>query len=58
MQKDLYAIFVDYEMAFDRVKHQETMNDLMAINIDGKDIRVLTNLYWSQLTTISIDGGQ
>ena len=28
----------------------------MAINIDGKDIRVLTNLCWSQLATISIDG--
>ena len=49
MQNDLYAVSVDYEKAFDRVKHQEIVNDLMAINIDGKDVRVLTNLYWSQL---------
>ena len=32
------------------------VNDLDAINIDGKDKRILTKLYWSQLTTISIDG--
>ena len=37
MQKDLYAIFVDYEKAFDRVKHQEIVNDLKSINIDSKD---------------------
>ena len=37
MQKDLHAIFVDYEKAFDRVKHQEIVNDLMAIIFDGKE---------------------
>ena len=56
MQKDLYAIFVDYEKAFDRVKHQEIVNDLKSINIDSRDIRLLTNVYWSQLALISIDG--
>ena len=56
MQKDLYAIFVDYEKAFDRVKQREIVNDLKTINIDSKDIRLLTNLYWSQLASISIDG--
>ena len=56
MQKDLYAIFVDYEKAFDKVKHKEIMNDLRAINIDGKDTRIFENLYWSQLVSISING--
>ena len=56
MQKDLYAVFVDYEKAFDKVKHKEIMNDLRAINIDGEDIRILENLYWSQLASISING--
>ena len=55
IQKDLYAIFVDCEKAFDRVKYQEIVNDLKS-NIDSKDIRFLTNLYWSQLASISIDG--
>ena len=53
---DLYAIFVDYEKAFDIVKHKEIMNDLRAINIDGKYVRILENLYWSQLASLSING--
>ena len=51
MQKALYAIFVDYKKAFDKVKHQEIVNDLKSVNIDSKDIRLLTNLYWSQLAS-------
>ena len=31
------------------------MNNLKSINIDSKEVRLLTNLYWSQLASISID---
>jgi len=45
MQQDIYAAFIDYEKAFDRVKHIEIMKDLQELGINGKDIRVVKNLY-------------
>ena len=56
MQQDVYAAFIDYEKAFDRLKHIEIMKDVQEMGIDGKDIRVLKNLYWEQMAAISIDG--
>ena len=56
MQKNLYIVFIDYEKAFDRVKHHEIMKDLEQIGIDQKDRRVIENLYWEQMAAISIDG--
>ena len=55
MQQDVYAAFIDYEKAFGRVKHIEIMKDLQEMGIDGKDIRVLKNLYWEQMAVTSID---
>ena len=55
MQQDVYAAFIDYEKAVDRVKHIEIMKDLKEIGINGKDIRVIKNLYWEQMAAISID---
>jgi len=46
MQKNLYIVFIDYEKAFDRVKHHEIMKDLEQIGIDQKDRRLIENLYW------------
>ena len=45
MQKNLFLCFIDYEKAFDRVKHQELFNMLINTEIDGKDLRLLMNLY-------------
>jgi len=56
MQKNLYIVFIDYEKAFDRVKHHEIMKDLEQIGIDQKDRRLIENLYWEQMAAISIDG--
>ena len=56
MQPDVYAAFIDYEKAFDRVKYIKIMKDLEEMGIDGKDIRVIKNLYWEQMAAISIDG--
>ena len=55
MQKDVYVAFMDYEIAFDRVHHEEIIKDLEALIIDGKDLRILKNLYWQQTATISLD---
>ena len=57
MQKDLYLCFIDYEKAFDRVGHKDIVDMLMKIGIDGKDLRVITNLYWNQKAAVRVAGG-
>ena len=54
MQKDLYACFIDYEKAFDRVKHGEMVKMLENIGVDGKDVRLVKNLYWNQRAAVKI----
>ena len=56
MQKNLYAVFIDYEKAFDRVKQHEIMKDLEQIGVDQKDRWLLETLYWEQVAAVSIDG--
>ena len=52
--QDLYFCFIDYTKAFDTVKHEEIMNMLQDINVDGKDLRIIRNLYWQQTAAIRI----
>ena len=42
VQKDLYACFIDYAKAFDRVKHSEMVAALARTGIDEKNIRIIT----------------
>ena len=56
MQTDIHIAFIDYEKAFDRVKHEILMKDLKALGIDEKDLRLLNNLYKEQVAAISING--
>ena len=41
VNQDLYLCFVDYEKAFDMVKHEDLMKMLERLEIDGKDLRIL-----------------
>ena len=54
VRKDVYVAFIDYEKAFDRVKHEEIIKDLDKINVDDKDINI-KNLYWEQVAATSIN---
>ena len=45
-QKDLFMCFVDFENAFDRVKHGLIVERLRELDLAG--LRVLTDLYWEQ----------
>ncbi|GFS08569.1 RNA-directed DNA polymerase from mobile element jockey-like [Elysia marginata] len=56
VQRDVYLCFIDYSKAFDKVKHSELLGILDQLNIDGKDLRILRNLCWEQVTAIRIDG--
>ena len=52
MQKDLYLCFIDYSKAFDKVRHEKLFNILEHLDIDGKDLRVIRNLYWDQSAAV------
>ena len=55
VHKDVYIIcFLDYEKAFDRVRHEPLMQCLSEIGVDGKDIHIIRNLYWDQTASVSI----
>ena len=58
VQKDLYLCFIDYSKAVDRVRHEDLFKILTKLNIDGKDLRILQNLYWEQEAAIRIDGSE
>ena len=46
MQRDLRVCFIDYQKAFDRVKHKNLILMLNDIKIDSKDLRLIHDLYW------------
>ena len=55
VQKDLYLCFIDYSKAFDKVRHSDLFDILNGLDVDGKDLRILRNLYWEQEAAIRID---
>ena len=54
VQHDLYLCFIDYAKAFDKVKHEDLFAFLQNLDIDGKDLRLVRNLYWEQSAAIRI----
>ena len=56
VRKDLFICFIDYSKAFDKVRHGELFNILEGLDIDGKDLRIIRNLYWNQSATVRIEG--
>ena len=55
-QKNVYACFIDYSKAFDNVKHGPLISMLQTLDVDDKDIRLLTNLYWTQQAAVRQNG--
>ncbi|GFO12049.1 retrovirus-related pol polyprotein line-1 [Plakobranchus ocellatus] len=56
MQRDLHLCFIDYSKAFDKVRHTELFRMLEKLDIDGKDMRAIRNLYWDQTASVRIEG--
>ena len=54
VNQDLFTCFIDYSKAFDRVHHDQLISCLEKIGIDGRDIRIIANLYWHQKAAIRI----
>lgn len=55
---DVYACLIDYEKAFDRVQHQKMINILNDADLDDKDLRIISNLYWNQTACMRLDDEQ
>lgn len=53
---DVYVCFLDFEKAFDKVKHSKLMNILEGIRIDSAERRIIENLYWQQRASIKVEG--
>ena len=54
-QKDLFMCFVDFEKAFDTVRHEILVEKLRRLNVEDADIRVMSNLYWNQKAVVRIE---
>ena len=54
VDKPLFLCFIDYSKAFDKVQHEALFKILQQLDIDGKDLRLLRNLYWEQTAGIRI----
>ena len=48
VQKDIFLCFIDYSRAFDKVRHEKLFAILEKLDIDGKTLRWIRNLYWEQ----------
>ena len=55
VNKDIHLCFIDYTKAFDSVRHVSMVDMLADLQIDGKDIRLIKNIYWKQQAAIRID---
>ena len=55
VSKDRYVCFINYEKAFYRVNHESMTKSLKDIGLNGKDIRLIVNLYWTQKAYIQLE---
>ena len=55
VQQDLYLCFIDSSKAFDTVKHEKLIQMLQDLNVDGKDLKLIRNMYWQQTAAIKIN---
>lgn len=54
MQTCFYALWISKKRS--TASQSKMMEVLKSTNIDDKHLRIITNLYWNQNTTIRIDG--
>ena len=54
MQKDVYIWFIDNAKAFDKVQHVTLFEILQELDVDGKDVELIKNLYWQQQAAVRI----
>lgn len=56
INQDIHICYIDFEKAFDKVRHETLIKVLQSQNIDYQDIRIIQELYWNQQAQIEIEG--
>ena len=52
MNKNIYLCFIDYQKAFDRVRHEELVEIMEKAGIQELERRLIINIYWEQQAMI------
>ena len=55
-KKKIYLCFVDYQKAFDRVRHDKLVEVMEKAGIPDLERRLIINLYWRQHAAVRWDG--
>src|SRR3989441_6042894 len=55
-RKKIYQCFVDYQKAFDRVRHDKLAEVMVKAGIPDLERRLIINLYWGQHAAVRWDG--
>ena len=55
-KKKIYLCFVDYQKAFDRVRHDKLAEVMVKAGIPDLERRLIINLHWRQHATVRWDG--
>lgn len=55
VNQEVHVCFVDFEKAFDKVRHDKLKQILESKNIDTRDLQIILNLYWNQRANIRIE---
>jgi len=50
----IYICFIDYAKAFDKVQHVTLFQVLQELDVNGKDLELIKNLYWQQQASVRI----
>ena len=53
-QQNVFLCFIDYQKAFDKVRHNLLLNMLKQIGIDAKDYRIIHNLFFQQKAVVKL----
>ena len=56
-QQDLYLCFIDFQKAFDKVRHTELFKILAKIQLDDKDMQIIRSVYCDQLAAVRLPDG-
>ena len=54
VNKDVSLCFIHYTKAFDQVRHDELVRQLTQLKVDGKDLRIIKNMYWEQRACMKV----
>jgi len=54
VSQGLYICFADYEKVFDKLKHEDLIKKPERLEINGKDLKIIKNLYLNQKIAVKI----